>query len=52
MHISYFLVSRIAYYVVINSSLLVFSFFLFFYATIEIKKVIKKYDSNQLDDLK
>ena len=52
MHISYFRVSRIAHYVVINSSLLVFSFFFFFYATIEIKKVIKNYDSNQLDDLK
>ena len=31
---------------------LFFSFFFFFYATIEIKIVIKKYDSNQLDDLK
>ena len=31
---------------------LFFSFFLFFYATTEIKKVIKKYDSTQLDDLK
>ena len=46
----FFKVSRIAHYVVINTSL-VFSFF-FFYATIEIKKVTVKYDSNQFDDLK
>ena len=31
---------------------LFFSFLFFFYATIEIKKVTVKYDSNQFDNLK